>query len=85
MTQDDIICMAREAGLLAGADLTSDRNRLFTAGLERFAYLVAAAEREACAEVLDAMAAESEADGEYSGYADYYRRKAAAIRQRGER
>ena len=49
MTQDEIICMAREAGLLAGADLTSDCNRLFTAGLERFATLVGAAERKACA------------------------------------
>ena len=50
MTRDDILRMAREAGLLAGANLTSDRNRLFTAGLERFATLVAAAEREACAQ-----------------------------------
>lgn len=42
-----------------------------------------AAEREACAQVLDAMAAESEADGEYSGYARHYRLKAAEIRARG--
>lgn len=42
-----------------------------------------AAEREACAQVLDAMAAESEADGECSSYARYYRTKAAAIRARG--
>ena len=50
MSRDDILRMAREAGLLAGADLTSDRNRLFTAGLERFAALIAAEEREACAQ-----------------------------------
>ena len=54
MTQDDIIRMAREAGLgdpdvrvgfiffQPGAD-----------GLERFAALVAAAEREACAKVCE--------------------------------
>lgn len=59
MTQDDILRMAREVGLLAGADLTSDRNRLFTAGLERFAALVEAAEREACAKVCEALCSPS--------------------------
>ncbi len=41
MNRDDIIRMAREAGLLDGP--------VFAQGLERFAYFVAAAEREACA------------------------------------
>lgn len=76
MTQDDILRMAREAGLLAGADLTSDRNRLFTAGLERFAALVAAAEREACAKVVEAY---SEDDWGYLYQSDC----TDAIRARG--
>lgn len=40
MTNDDIIRMAREAGF--------ERTKMHGA-LERFAYIVAAAEREACA------------------------------------
>ena len=46
MTQDEIIELAREAGLLAGADMASERNNLFAAGLVKFAALVAAKERE---------------------------------------
>ena len=48
MTQDEIIELAREAGLLAGADMASERNNLFAAGLVKFATLVAvvALERE---------------------------------------
>lgn len=51
MTKDDIICMARKAGLIAGADMTSERNVLYLVALTNFAALVAAAEREACAQV----------------------------------
>lgn len=51
--------------------------------LERFAALVAATEREACAKVLDEMADEAEADMEPSTRVTYYREKAAAIRARG--
>ena len=52
MTRDDIIRMAREAGLrpvneFAGAWITYDEP------IERFAALVAAAEREACAKVVE--------------------------------
>lgn len=47
MTRDDIIRMAREAGLADGIEL--DRE---IAEFERFANLVAAAEREACVEAL---------------------------------
>ena len=55
MTHDDIICMAREAGF--------ENNSLgmtYTSGtlpklLERFAALVAAAEREACAKVCEEL------------------------------
>ncbi len=53
MTQDDIIRMAREAGAqVAHHDLVEYWNPT----LERFAALVAAAEREACAQVCDAEA-----------------------------
>ena len=55
MTRDDIITMAREAGF--------EQNSLgvtYTSGalpelLERFAALVAAAEREACAKICDSV------------------------------
>lgn len=46
MTRDDIIRMAREAGLIWW---TSHQMPL----LERFAALIAAAEREACADICD--------------------------------
>jgi hypothetical protein len=47
MTRDDITKMAREAGWTMGPATLN--------GLERFAALVAAAEREACANVCDRM------------------------------
>jgi len=52
MNRDDIIRMAREAGigLVEGASLVY----FHTSDLERFANLVAAAEREECAKVCDA-------------------------------
>jgi hypothetical protein len=46
MTKDDIIRMAKEAGF--------ERTKMHGA-LERFAYIVAAAEREECAKRLDAI------------------------------
>ena len=72
MTRDDIIRMAREAG---GADITSHGWTSWvgvhsTEFLERFAALVAAAEREACAKL-----AGPHLDGAI----------AAAIRARGEK
>ena len=48
MTRDDIIRLAREAGDDVEHTLPSDMDFL-----ERFARLVAAAEREACAEIAD--------------------------------
>lgn len=45
MTRDDIISMAREAGMLDGWSLSNDM-------LEQFAALVAAAEREACIDIV---------------------------------
>ena len=52
MTRDDIIRMAREAGL----PYEYDTGRiLYLKQLERFADLVAAAEREACASMAEAF------------------------------
>ena len=70
MTRDDIIRMAREARL---AEHTHPYE-LWSAsddGLERFANLVAAAEREACAQI--------------AFDANTYLEAAAAIRARGQR
>ena len=51
MTKDDIIRMAREAGLhLYVNNLTEEPYALV---VERFANLVAAAEREACAKLIE--------------------------------
>ena len=50
MTRDDIIRMAREAGFLCDEDWVT----YGLPGFERFAALVAAAERETCAKVCDA-------------------------------
>jgi phytoene/squalene synthetase len=59
MTQEDIIRMAREAGFNEFSDgLRDDGSRdtyldCWPENLERFAALVAAAEREACADICD--------------------------------
>ena len=50
MTRDDIIRMAREAGFV---DESFCRWGAYSDDIERFAALVAAAEREACAKVCD--------------------------------
>jgi hypothetical protein len=86
MTRDDIIRMAREARL--GTTLTHQGGepRVWIEGadwhdeVKRFAALVAAAEREACAVVAD----EHEEDC-YDGDSDWYKCRsiAAAIRSRG--
>jgi Tat protein secretion system quality control protein TatD with DNase activity len=72
--RDDIIKMAREAGFnpvsYMGANLES---------FERFAALVAAAEREACAKVCDVLAVHPE----YAS--DITKLAAQAIRARGEK
>jgi len=81
MTRDDIIRMAREAGILPDKDgshywISHDSE------LQCFAALVAAAEREACAKVCDEM--EQQAEGteccKWPTPADC----AAAIRARGQ-
>jgi len=69
MTQDDIIRMADASGL-SFYGMGKDREK-FVHYLERFAALVAAAEREACAKVC-----EVQGDYDWQQYAD-------AIRARG--
>ena len=77
MTQDEIIRMAREAGFIANGQ--AERQ-----WLERFAALVAAHEREACAKVCEEEAASwarlNAQDEEGYGATQ----SAAAIRARGE-
>jgi hypothetical protein len=51
MTKDDIIRMAREAGLTHGQHW--NKGRMTTAFMRDFAALVAAAEREACAAICE--------------------------------
>ena len=71
MTREDIIRMAREAGKVRpGVEYMP------LEVFERFANLVAAAEREACATVLDEMAAKDT-------LSNYYKVAALAIRERG--
>jgi hypothetical protein len=70
MTREEVMEMAYESGMIAGYEGEPDL-------LERFAALVAAQEREACAKVCDARCI---ADGWEGFYADEC---AAAIRARG--
>ena len=77
MNREDIIRMAREA-----FDVEADnRGRETFSGdsycVERFAALVAAAEREACAKVCDELAARDK-------LSNYYKVAANAIRARGQ-
>ncbi len=53
MDRDDIIKMAKEAGIEFYPSPTNDVRFCLFKNLERFAALVAAAEREACAKVCD--------------------------------
>jgi hypothetical protein len=71
MNKDDIIRMAREAGWTG-----PEENVDYTNMLKRFAKLVAAAEREACAKLLDEMAAADK-------LSNYYKVAALRIRERG--
>lgn len=80
MNQDEIIRMAEKAGfpfnqygLLQGDDYGEID---VTEMLVRFAALVAAAEREACAKVMDNMAKQDK-------HSNYYKVAAKAIRARG--
>ena len=74
MNRDDIIRMAEEANgepaWCGGVDWTWDE-------VERFAKLVAAAEREACAKVCDVLADKHTFEGGYANECAF------AIRERG--
>jgi hypothetical protein len=79
MTRDDVIRMAREAdkeGDLLWLDQRIDGYKEEVEFIERFANLVAAAEREACATLLDEMAAKDK-------LSNYYKVAALRIRERG--
>jgi hypothetical protein len=76
MNRDDIIRMAREAGCIPVRHPEYDNDvQVFATPdeLERFAALVAAAEREACAKMFDGKV-----------WAYDYREIAASIRARGQ-
>ena len=80
MNRDDIIRMAQEvSGVEFPASMDGVKIGMSIEHLERFANLVAAAEREACAKVCEALD-----DGTYAGgdqpYGLHYAR---AIRERG--
>ena len=79
MTRDDIIRMAKEAGW-ARPNHVNNPWSVSTDALERFAALVAAAEREACAKVCDARVI-----GDHNREDQEAKRCAAAIRARGEK
>ena len=75
--KEELIKLAREAGLTEFGGYTEQN-------IERFFALVAAAEREACAKVCDAIHARH-----IEAYGDYFRETyasdcAAAIRARGQ-
>ena len=80
MTRDDIIRMAKEAAEETGTLVPTEWNDPL---LERFAALVAAAEREACAKVCEWEAAKLEQWPQRDALA--VRTCAAAIRARGEK
>ena len=91
MNQEDIIKLAREAGLYVGRNISGVQLvgssyeeggllvHLAVEELERFAALVAAAEREACAKVCDVLAVHPEYASDITKVA------AQAIRARGEK
>ena len=76
MTRDDIIRMAIKCQLVT----TSNRDGIYADALQRFAALVAAAEREACAAICNEKAKET-FSGQCQVWGDYFAR---AIRARGE-
>ena len=81
MTKEEIIRMAREAGLAYG----SDEKPL--GSVTRFAALVAAAEREACAKVCEGLGVHP-ALNVFNGGPEWYKHGkdcAAAIRARSEK
>ena len=82
MTNEDVIRMAREAGIGVKKDLEDWHVPVWHLGIDylaRFAALVAAAERESCAKLCDDKAKET-FSGQCQVWGDYFAR---AIRARG--
>lgn len=78
MNREDIIRMAREAGLPLA--WISEKGVIQWEQLERFAALVAAAEREACAKLAESTICDTHLP---TGVRIYGTRAASAIRARG--
>jgi hypothetical protein len=78
MTRDDIIRMAREARLIKDWMVLCEQD---SDALSRFSTLVAAAEREACAQILDRNVAVC---GNNTPMRDVLTGNALAIRARGQ-
>ena len=84
MTRDDMIRMAREAGFEDHSNPELwDCMVVFHEAIERFAALVAAAEREACARVIDLIALKYQ-QKHYASDENVADECAAAIRARGQ-
>lgn len=81
MTRDEIISMAREAGIQVSPN-NSFADDMYISVLYRFATLVAAAEREACASICDAEGLEWDSD-DVVAEKNYAAHCAAVIRARG--
>ena len=75
MTRDDVIRMAKAAGVLPNFEV-------YVEDLERFAALVAAAEREACAELCNVIARRVESACGFQEGAEAATECASAIRAR---
>jgi hypothetical protein len=91
MNKDDVIRMAREAGLHRQQhNLMSNPVQYrysydgYEENLEAFAVLVAAAEREACAQVADSQDGDDPGDAPDCTWSRCARHIAAAIRARGQ-
>jgi hypothetical protein len=82
MTKEDIIKMAREAGIEFYPSPTNDVRFCLLKNLERFAALVAAAERSACAKVCEDIPLPK--DSKALTHGPTIERCAAAIRARGQ-
>ena len=84
MTREEIIVMAHEVGIL----MRSHEHQVEPTKLERFAALVAAAEREACAEICDRIARRygegPELEHYQQGFGDGAFLSAKKIRARGQ-
>ena len=89
MTREDIIRMAHEARFYVKNDEayspSNQEDHELTEYLERFAYLVASAEREACAEICDGFYLSwIDIQGRYEFMGEGASECAGAIRARGQ-